>query len=186
MALTSPSRGSAATGLTPRDFYALLDLLASPEEARRVLKEIRDAEEVLKTAQAEARKEQTQLVEAERQLAERRTALDADWAALRQAKIEHDANVVAYQAKQKQAEKELAERHETLVARDRALDRRQAELSEREAHLEVVKKNALEARSKSETEMFERSRALDAREAAVAEREKAAADLAAMLAKVKG
>jgi hypothetical protein len=181
--LTAPAKPAIQSGLS---IGQLLDLLASPDEARRVLKEILTAEEQAATRRAEANVAQAQAVDAERQLADRKKAIDADWVRLKQAQSDLDDAKATLARREADLTKNaenfgsfMAAEKAKLAARERGLGARAAEQNKGWAELEAKTQTALVEQGESE-------RALERREAAVAEREQRAADLAAMLAKVTG
>lgn len=180
--LTAPAKPAVQSGLS---IGQLLDLLASPDEARRVLKEILTAEEQSATKRAEANVAQAQVVDAERQLAERKTAIDADWVRLKQAQSDLDDAKATHAKAVGQAASEhaakvaaLQNRSDALDRRERGLDARAAEQNRGWADLEAKTQTA-------QVDLNGRERHLDARESAVAAREAVADQLSSLLSKVQ-
>lgn len=164
----------------------LLELMSKPEDMRQALLNIAKAEEELKARRAEARKQDAALQDTERQLAERKSGLDTEWAKLKAAQVKLDDAREEWRVKQAGAEQILKDRaaeHKAQVERDKAdlagerklINDQQAALDDYDSRLD-----------KRFGDMNDRERALEAREAAVAERETAANELAALVAKVKG
>lgn len=183
MAFTAPPKSVSVAAL---GFYELCEFAKlSRDEQDRMLGHKEAAQELAMNRQL-LRSEQTALLEAERQLTERKAAIDADWAALRQVKIEHDAAVVAHQERVKAAADEAERNLSAAMARSAGLDEREAKAAE------ALKANQSELTARAEhlsdsmAELRKQREALDAREAAIAAREQAAAELSAMLAKVRG
>lgn len=179
-------RFAPPSGVLGKDLIAILELLAKPEDVRAALLEMAKTEERLKSEALEMRKEQTALLEAERQYNERKGNLDIEWANLRQEQAAFEAQKDQVRSAFTTREQKLDEREAVLNGRADALAGGEADLRRRENELvdklmatvrdDEAAKRALDARAAE----------LDAREAAVAERENAANEVAALISKARG
>lgn len=167
MALNAPSRGGQ-TGLTQRDFWGLLELLRSKDDARELLLEIRQAHD---DAMAEIGKANAE-VEAARKIKAEQDQRDADLKAkdarLADQEVALEKREAELRTKTKLAAEEAERNLSAALARSADLDVRKADLDKRESGL-------AELRSNHDRAHTERMNALDAREQAIATTE---ADLA--------
>lgn len=184
MAFTAPPK--ASPGIPGMDFWALCEFAKlSKDQQERALGHKAESDRLAQERQS-LRAEQTKLMEAERQLAERKDAVDKEWAALRVAKIEHDNAVVQFQARQKVVAEDAERNLNAAMARSAELDQREAGLNKRDEEIAESYRALDRHKMEQSASLAEHDKQLNAREAAVAAREKAAEELSAMLAKVRG
>lgn len=186
MALTMKPQLASAPGLGKREFFGLLELLHSSEQQAQMMRDLHEFEDKL-NGQAEAiSRRDSASSETERQLADRRTSLDADWVRLKQAQADLDNASATLEAKKRQNEREMAAASDALAEREKKTAGLQQALNDREAQIEKRRAGLDELQSNHSRKFNERSAELDTREAAIAAREKAADELASLMAKVKG
>jgi DNA repair exonuclease SbcCD ATPase subunit len=160
--------GGGSTGLQARDFWGLLALLESPEEARKLLLEIRQAHD---DAMAEIGKANAE-VEAAKKIKAEQDSRDADLRAKDARLAEQEASLERREAELRQKTALQAEEHERNLT---AAMQRSAELDKREAELGSWQKSLSDSRADLDAETARTKAALDAREQAIAAAE---ADLA--------
>lgn len=160
--------GGGPTGLTAKDFWGLLALLESPDDARKLLLEIRQAHD---DALAEIGKANAE-VEAAKKIKAEQDSRDADLRAKDARLAEQEAGLEKREAELRHKTQAQAEEHERNLT---AAMQRSAGLDEREADLERRSRALVEREDAFLAEKQVALAALDNREKAIAEAE---ADLA--------